>query len=72
MKEIREELDEISLKIYYLENLGELLEDYYYDNLSQRGYSKGETLITIMLEKIKDLDKTILNLYDKTIEEKGR
>lgn len=68
MKEIREELDKMSLKIYYLENLGELLTDYFYNELNKKGYSKGETLSTIILEKIKDIDNTLPDLYAKVKE----
>ena len=71
MKEIREEIDKLELKSYYLENLSELLCDYFYYELNEPKYSKGETLVTVLSEKLNEFDNN-LQEFVKKINDFGR
>ena len=68
MKEIREELESISLKIYKLENLTALLVTYFYDENSKDNYCRNQSLVEVVEEKIKDVDKDMQKLYKNTFE----
>lgn len=65
MKEIREDLEAIAMKLYKLENLAKLMEDYFYDVTSDENFSKHQTLSEVLVEKIKDIDKDNQNLITK-------
>lgn len=63
MNKIREELNEILLETYRLRDLNELLEDYFSTKLCQEEYSKGDTLATLVVAKIKEISKSLEDLY---------
>ena len=72
MKELIDKLDEISIKILRIEDIGELLEDYFYNNIKGAEHSKGDTLVTLLVEKIKNLDEDLEKIYKKVFEMKER
>ena len=63
MNKVREELDEILLKVYRLKDLSELLEDYFATEICQSKFSKGDTLASLVVEKVKEIDKSLDELY---------
>lgn len=65
MKEIREDLEAIAMKIYKLENLAKLMEDYFYDVITDENFLKHQALSEVLVEKIKDIDKDNQNLITK-------
>ena len=65
MQDLRDELEKVSLKTYYLENLSELMCDFFYNNLSEIKYAKGDALVTVINEKIKDLDSSLQEVFKK-------
>lgn len=68
MKQIREELDGILLETYRLKDLSELLADYFFTHITGPEHTKGDTLVTILNEKVQALDKSLSKLYDDTHE----
>jgi len=68
MEKIREELDSISLKTYSLEKLMMLLEDYFYTHHGDDEFNKHQILSTTIVEKVKELDESIIKFYDLVLE----
>lgn len=68
MKEIREKLEKINLKVYKLENLTALLVNYFYDGHSKDNYCRNQSLVEVVEEKIKGIDKDMQELYKYTFE----
>lgn len=68
MNKVREELDGIAMKAYRVKDISELLGDYFFNNITGREHTKGDTLVTILIEKVKELDESISELYVKTRE----
>jgi len=68
MNKVREELDGILLETYRLKDISELLADYFFNNITGKEHTKGDTLVTILNEKVQSLDESISNLYTKTKE----
>lgn len=73
MNEIRNELENLSGKIYDLGNLSTLLEDYFFEyRLDRDTYNKNQTLSTVVKDKVKQLNEEVNLLFKKTWElEKG-
>lgn len=71
MEEIREELDKINLEMCRLKDISELLGDYFFNNLVGREHSKGDTLVTILIEKLNVLDNSIMDLSSLAWKNKG-
>lgn len=65
MEEIRTELDEILLKIGRLKDISELLGDFFFNNYIGKEHSKGDTLVTLLIEKIQELDNCVIDAYKK-------
>lgn len=68
MKNIRTELDEILIKIGRLKDISELLGDFFFNNYTGKEHSKGDTLVTSLIEKIQELDSTVVNFYKSDLE----
>lgn len=68
MEEIRNELEEINLKIYRLRNLIKLLEDYFYGVPDKDEYAKNQSLCDVIAEKVVSIDEEMQKLYKKALE----
>lgn len=74
MKSYFKEINSLYGKTYELENLIELLEDYFYEyKLDQKTYEKNQILCTVIKEKITSLDEE-MDKFTKRIlkEERGK
>ena len=69
MREIRDELEKIGIEMYYLDNLTELLKDYFYNELNECKYSKGESLTKVISDNIKSTDKHLQEVIKRVFEE---
>ena len=69
MEKFREKIDEISLKISIVQNLAELIEDYFDDNdlANKRDFRNKATLSHLSVEKINELHKGVEDLWNLTI-----
>lgn len=67
MQKIRDEIDELLLETYKIENLVKLLEDYFYGQNNQEDFWKNQTVADIVLEKIKFLDEKLNHLYEQVV-----
>ncbi len=68
MNEIRNKIDDMSLQTARIKDLAVLLTDYFYHEIIGKEHSKGDTLVTILLEKIQKLDDEYIKLYKLTCE----
>lgn len=69
MEKFREKIDEISLKISIVQNLAELIEDYFDDNAlaNKRDFRNKATLSHLSVEKINELHASIEDLWNLSI-----
>ena len=67
MKEIREKLDNLLLKTDSVQKLAMLLEDYFYERTGDKDFNKNLVLATVVVERIRDLDKEVINIYDEIV-----
>ena len=69
--ELRKHIDELGLKICTIKNLTLLLEDYFYENIGNKEFMKNQSLSSVIVEKVDELDKSLNTLFELTyIEEK--
>ena len=74
MKSYFKEFNSLYGKTYELENLIELLEDYFYEyKLDQKTYEKNQILCTVIKEKITSLDEEMDKFLKRILkEERGK
>lgn len=59
------DLEVIAMKLYKLENLAKLLEDYFYGVITDKEYLKHQALSEVLVEKIQDIVKDNESLISK-------
>lgn len=65
IREFRDDLDKLFLKLEPIKYLALLLEDYFYRHAGDLEYKTNQSLATINVEKIKELEKFIDEIYKK-------
>lgn len=68
MEKVRKELDSIFLDVEQTKNLMLLLEDYFYNHIGDKEFNKHLSLSSVLVGKLDDLDKRLVNLYQITKE----
>ena len=70
-EELRKYIDELGLKVCTIKNLSLLLEDYFYENIGNKKFMENQSLSSVIVEKVGELDESLNALFELTyIEEK--